>query len=129
MLYLGQKFTAAPDALRPALTGVLTVDGQQPVAGLPVVAGTVVGRIIVSHDPADAIERIEPGDILVCPYTTAAHNAIFPMLGGVLTQFGGPLGHTAVMAREFDIPAVVDAGSLPLHLDGRHGRLAVDIPS
>jgi phosphohistidine swiveling domain-containing protein len=127
--YLGEKFTAAPDTARPALTGVLTVDGQQPVTGLPVVGGTVDGRIIVSHDPADALERIEPGDILVCTYTTPAHNAIFPMLGGVLTQFGGPLGHTAVMAREFGIPAVVDAGSLPLHLDGHHGRLAVDLPS
>jgi pyruvate,water dikinase len=107
---------------------VLTVDGPHRVTGLPVVGGTVDGRIIVSHDPADALERIEPGDILVCTYTTPAHNAIFPMLGGVLTQFGGPLGHTAVMAREFGIPAVVDAGSLPLHLDGRHGRLAVDLP-
>ncbi len=94
---------------------------------MAVVAGEVVGRIVVSHDPADALERIQPGDILVCPYTTAAHNAIFPMLGGVLTQFGGPLGHTAVMAREFDIPAVVGTGSLPLHLDGHHGRLAASL--
>ncbi len=123
--YLDQKFTAASDAPPSELTGSLTVDGQAPVVGVPVVAGTVVGRIIVSRNPGDAIQRIEPGDILVCPYTTAAHNAIFPMLGGVLTQFGGPLGHTAVMAREFDIPAVVGAGSLPLHFDGRHGELTV----
>ncbi len=45
----------------------------------------------------------------------------------MVTQFGGPLGHTAVMAREFDIPAAVGAGTLPLHLDGRHGELAVDL--
>jgi pyruvate,water dikinase len=122
--FLDQKFSAhSTDA--PEVTGSLTVDGQAPVLGIPVVAGTVSGRIVVSRDPADAIERVEPGDILVCPYTTAAHNAIFPMLGGVLTQFGGPLGHTAVMAREFDIPAVVGAGSLPLHLDGQHGELTV----
>ena len=75
------------------------------------------------HDAADAVTRIEPGDILVCPYTAAAHNAIFPMLAGVVTQFGGPLGHTAVLAREFGIPAVVGARSLPLHLDGLHGTL------
>ena len=123
--YLDQKFTARPDAAAPTeRAGALTVDGHASVVGVPVVAGAVVGRIVVSRDPADALERIEPGDILVCPYTTAAHNAIFPMLGGVLTQFGGPLGHTAVMAREFDIPAVVGTGSLPLHLDGQHGRLA-----
>ncbi len=45
------------------------------------------------------------------------------MLAGVLTQFGGPLGHTAVMAREFGIPAVVGARSLPLHLDELYGTL------
>ena len=125
--YLGLKFTPAPDAERPALIGCLTVDGHPPVLAVPVVAGIVSGRIVVSNDPADALDRIEPGDILVCPYTTAAHNSIFPMLGGVVTQFGGPLGHTAVMAREFDIPAAVGAGTLPLHLDGRHGELAVDL--
>ena len=90
------------------------------VPGVPEVrAGDDLGRLL--HDALDhAGMRLEPGDILVCPYTTAAHNAIFPMLGGVITQFGGPLGHTAVMAREFDIPAVVGTGSLPLHLDGAH---------
>jgi pyruvate,water dikinase len=125
--YLDQKFTAHPGVPLPDLAGSLSVDGQPPVVGVPVVAGTVAGRIVVSRDPADALERIEPGDILVCPYTTAAHNAIFPMLGGVFTQFGGPLGHTAVMAREFDIPAVVGAGSLPLHLDGHIGRLTASL--
>ena len=123
-----------PEVLRssrrssPRKTGTLTVDGSRHSSGAsPVVAGTVAGRIVVSSDPADALERIEPGDILVCPYTIAAHNSIFPMLGGVVTQFGGPLGHTAVMAREFDIPAVVGAGSLPLHLDGRHGELFAEL--
>jgi phosphohistidine swiveling domain-containing protein len=126
-IYLDLKFSAHPDAPRPAMTGTLTVAGQGIVGGVSVVAGTVAGRIVVSMDPSDALERIEPGDILVCPYTTAAHNSIFPMLGGVLTQFGGPLGHTAVMAREFNIPAVVGAGSLPLHLDGRHGELFAEL--
>lgn len=46
--------------------------------------------------------------------------------GEVLVGIGGPLGHTAVMAREFDIPAVVGADSLPLHLDGCRGELTVD---
>jgi pyruvate,water dikinase len=124
--YLDQKFTTVRDTPPLEATGSLAVDGHAPVRGIPVVAGTVVGRIVVSRDPDDALDRIEPGDILVCPFTTAAHNAIFPMLGGVLTQFGGPLGHTAVMAREFDIPAVVGADSLPLHLDGCHGELTVD---
>lgn len=123
--YLDQKFTAVDLAPASDRTGSLIVDGHEPVSGVAIVVGEAVGRIIVSLDPAELIDRVEPGDILVCAYTTAAHNSIFPMLGGVLTQFGGPLGHTAVMAREFGIPAVVGAGSMPLHLDGLDGRLVV----
>jgi rifampicin phosphotransferase len=126
--YLDQKLTPAPSAMSEGRTGSLAVAGEPVAHGVPVVAGTVTGRVVVSNDPADAIQRIEPGDILVCPFTLAAHNAIFPMLGGVFTQFGGPLGHTAVMAREFGIPAVVGAGSLPQHLDGRDGTLTVPPP-
>jgi pyruvate,water dikinase len=122
--YLELKFTPRGDDTGDLSGGgSLAVDGTAVVRGLAVVAGTVSGRIVVSTDAADAIARIEPGDILVCPYTIAAHNAIFPMLGGVVTQFGGPLGHTAVLAREFGIPAVVATRSLPLHLDGAHGTL------
>jgi len=121
--YLDQKFTPRrPDG---AVTNGarLQVADHEPVAGLGVVGGSATGRIVVSVDPADAIDRIEPGDILVCPYTTAAHNAIFPMLAGVVTQFGGPLGHTAVTAREFGIPAIVGTQLLPRHLDGTTGTL------
>ncbi len=121
--YLELKFTASPHRPGPDPSGSLQVDGVPPVTGIPVVNGTASGRIVVCRDASDAITRIEPGDILVCPYTAAAHNAIFPMLAGVVTQFGGPLGHTAVLAREFGIPAVVGARSLPLHLDGLHGTL------
>lgn len=123
--YLDLKFTPRPE--RPAgagePTGSLTVDGSAAVSGLAVVPGEVTGRIVVSLDASDAVSRIEPGDILVCPYTIAAHNSIFPMLGGVVTQFGGPLGHTAVLAREFGIPAIVGCRSLPAHLDGATGTL------
>lgn len=124
--YLTLKFTAPDRMERLDPAGSLVVEGEPPVIGIAVVAGTVAGRVIVSRDPADAMARIEPGDILVCPYTTAAHNAVFPMLGGIVTQFGGPLGHTAVMAREFGLPAMVDAGALPVHLDERPGELSIE---
>jgi len=32
----------------------------------------------------------------------------------VVTTVGGPLGHTAVMAREFGLPAVVGTGPLAI---------------
>lgn len=65
------------------------------------------GRAVVAHTPGDALERIEPGDILVTSYTTPAYNVVMPMLGGVVTTTGGASCHTAVVARELGISAVV----------------------
>jgi len=67
---------------------------------------------------------LEPGDILVCPVTTPAWNSLFPLLGGIVTKFGGPLGHTAVMAREFGLPAVVGVRSASSQWDGSEGAIS-----
>ena len=67
----------------------------------------VTGRAIVAATPSEALERIEPGDILVTSFTTPAFNVIMPILGGVVTISGGPNSHTAVVARELGIPAVI----------------------
>jgi pyruvate,water dikinase len=61
----------------------------------------------VSFDPEDAIDRIEPGDILVTTTTTPAFGAVLPLLGGLVATTGGALSHTAIVARELGIPAVV----------------------
>ena len=67
----------------------------------------VTGRAIVAVTPSEALERVEPGDILVTSFTTPAFNVIMPILGGVVTISGGPNSHTAVVARELGIPAVI----------------------
>jgi pyruvate,water dikinase len=67
----------------------------------------VTGRAIVAGTPSEALERVEPGDILVTSFTTPAFNVIMPILGGVVTISGGPNSHTAVVARELGIPAVI----------------------
>jgi pyruvate,water dikinase len=69
--------------------------------------GIVRGRALVSFDPEDAIDRIEPGDILVTTTTTPAFGAVMQLLGGMVTTSGGALSHTAIVARELGIPAVV----------------------
>jgi pyruvate,water dikinase len=67
----------------------------------------VTGRAVVALTPGDALERIEPGDVLVTGYTTPAFNVVMPILAGVVTASGGANSHTAVVARELGIPAVV----------------------
>lgn len=79
-------------------------------------SSAAVGRAVVAHDVLDAIDRIEPGDILVTAATTPAYNSVLPFVAGVVVSHGGPSCHTAVVARELGIPALVgyaDAMSIP----------------
>lgn len=70
-----------------------------------------VARVVVDAD--DAFDRVEPGDIVVTRLTVPTYNSVLAMAGGVVTEFGGLLCHTAVIARELGIPAVVGvAGAL-----------------
>jgi pyruvate,water dikinase len=51
--------------------------------------------------------RIEQGDVLVTESTTEAFNILLPLLGAIVTDAGGLLSHSAIVAREYGIPGVV----------------------
>jgi pyruvate,water dikinase len=69
-------------------------------------AGKVTGvaRVILSLDDAD---RLKSGEILVCPATMPPWTPLFALASAVVTDHGGVLSHTAIVAREYRIPAVV----------------------
>ena len=48
--------------------------------------------------------------MLVCPITSPVWSMVFPALGALVCDAGGPLSHPAIIAREFGIPAVVGTG-------------------
>jgi len=79
------------------------------IHGLAGSAGAVRGRarIIRIMDEADALE---PGDVLVAPSTTSPWTVLFATTAGVVTDAGGALSHSAIVAREYRIPAVVGTG-------------------
>lgn len=64
-----------------------------------------VARVVADAD--EAFERMEPGDIIVTRLTVPTFNSVLAMAGGVVTEGGGLLSHTAVIARELGIPAIV----------------------
>lgn len=70
---------------------------------------SVRGRARVATTPEQALDVLEPGDILVVAGTTPAYNLVLSLAGGVVTAEGGPMSHAAVIARELGIPAVVGA--------------------
>ncbi len=73
--------------------------------GLPVSAGTIEGRARVILDMAHA--DLEPGDILVTPFTDPSWTPLFVAIKGLVTEVGGLMTHGAVIAREYGLPAVV----------------------
>ncbi len=50
------------------------------------------------------------GEILVARITTPAWTPLFPLASGVVTDIGGPLSHSSIVAREYHIPAVLGTG-------------------
>jgi phosphohistidine swiveling domain-containing protein len=72
----------------------------------------VRGRAVVVVDAADAIARIEPGDVLVARTTTASFNVIFPLAAAVAVQEGSLMSHPAVLARELGLTAVIGVPDL-----------------
>ena len=50
--------------------------------------------------------------MLIAPFTSPSFNSVFPLLGAVAVQEGGVMSHTAIVSREFGIPAVVGVNGL-----------------
>jgi phosphohistidine swiveling domain-containing protein len=79
------------------------------VKGLPAAAGIAEGVACVVTGPED-FNKVKSGDILVCIMTNPAWVVLFSKIKAVVTDTGGVLAHTAVVAREFGIPGVVGTG-------------------
>jgi pyruvate,water dikinase len=80
------------------------------VKGLAGSAGVTRGMARVLHSLTEA-GKLQPGDILVTAFTEPPWTPLFATAGAVVTDQGGVLSHTAVVAREYRIPAVVGTGS------------------
>lgn len=75
------------------------------LVGLAVSAGVVEGRARVLTRLEGA--ALEPGDILVTPFTDPSWTPAFVAIRGLVTEVGGLMTHGAVIAREYGLPAVV----------------------
>ena len=79
-------------------------------------------RVVGSETEFD---KLQPGDVLVCPTTAPAWSVLFPNVGALVADFGSLLSHPAIIAREFNIPAVLATGNATTLLrDGQ--RVTVD---
>ena len=86
--------------------------------------GRVTSAARVLHGPEE-FGQMERGDILVARITTPAWTPLFALAAGVVTDVGGPLSHSSIVAREYHIPAVLGTGTATERL--RSGeRITVD---
>ena len=104
-----------------------------------------VQRILVTEDPAGAAnpDYTEPapsrleGRVIVADDLTPADTILMQHQGvqAFVTEYGGPLSHTAILARSLGIPAVVGARNArawlghdePVIVDGRQGAILVGL--
>ena len=119
MLWRGQAKAAAPQMLpqkawMEKAFGSMMPGGPQQQAG-DVIKGTgaSAGRVTaparVLRGPED-FGRMQPGEVLVARMTTPAWTPLFAMASAVVTDVGGPLSHSSIVAREYGIPAVLGTG-------------------
>jgi pyruvate,water dikinase len=76
------------------------------IRGLAASGGVYEGPARRVSGPAD-FDRIVQGDVLLTESTTEAFNILLPLLGAIVTDSGGLLSHSAIVAREYGIPGVV----------------------
>jgi pyruvate,water dikinase len=79
------------------------------IKGLGASAGkvTATARLLFSSED---FGRMKQGDVLVAVTTTPAWTPLFTLASAVVTDIGGPLSHSSIVAREYGIPAVLATG-------------------
>lgn len=78
--------------------------------GLSLSAGVYEGQVRVVFDPN--ISGLKEGEILVTESTNPAWTPLFMAAKGLIMEYGGPLSHGGIVAREYGIPAVVGISSV-----------------
>ena len=102
------------------------------IKGYGASAGSVTSRACVMLGPED-FDKMRSGDIIVAGITTPAWTALFARAGGIVTDIGGPLSHSSIVAREYGIPAVLATGNgtrrirdgQSITVDGSAGRVTL----
>ena len=89
------------------------------LSGNAAASGVVRGPVRVIHTLEQA-GRLQPGEVLVTRAILPPWTPLFATAAAVITEVGGILSHSAIMAREYGIPAVLGvANATTLLVDGQ----------
>ncbi len=109
--------------------------GEDGLSGIGCCPGVVRGRARVIRDPRGA--ELQQGEILVAERTDPGWIMLFPAAAGILVERGSLLSHSAIVAREMGIPAIVSIPGVTtriengnwIEMDGARGTVRLDIAS
>ena len=85
--------------------------------GVAAARGYCEGRTRVVRGIAD-FGTVHEGDILVIPYSDITWTPLFSKAKAIISESGGMLSHCSIVAREYNIPAVVSVSDALKIKDG-----------
>ena len=102
--------------------------------GTPTSRGYFRGAVKVVRGIED-FAKVETGSVLVIPYSDVGWTPLFTKAGAIIAESGGILSHSSIIAREYNIPAVVSvSGACQLKdntvvsVDGYLGEILIHQP-
>jgi pyruvate,water dikinase len=117
---------------KPAALTIMQGEVQESdlMQGTPLSRGVAVGPARVARSLEEAAQ-MQPGEILVTPFTDVGWTPYFSRAAGLATEVGSVLSHGAVVAREYGLPAIAGLPGVTrrfktgdmLRLDGNTGEL------
>jgi pyruvate,water dikinase len=100
------------DAIPPVIK-----ETEDKLRGTPTSKGYYTGKVKVIQGIKE-FAKMEQGDVLVIPYSDVSWTPLFTKAGAVIAESGGMLSHSSIIAREYNIPAVVSTKESLKLLDG-----------
>lgn len=81
--------------------------GELLAKGLGIGSQTATGKLVVARTPQEALDKVNPGDILVAVSTDKEYMPAFEKAGAVITEQGGITSHAAVCGLNLGIPVIL----------------------
>lgn len=112
-----------------SLQAAATTERPPDLQGMGCCSGRVTGRVRVVQTVDEALDL--SGEVLVAARTDPGWVFLFPAAAALLVERGSPLSHSAIVARELGLPAIVNIPGLTeqlrtgdlVALDGRTGAV------
>ena len=90
-------------------SGVDPGAGGDILRGVPASTGKATAKARIVTESED-LYQVEDGEILVCRITAPSWAPVFSRISAAVSDVGGMMAHTAIISREYGLPAVVGVG-------------------